>query len=282
MNEKDKIKIAYFKHGPEYAVKELAGQILEWVTGARARGGVVGLSGGIDSTVTALLCDYAFRDYNSRNPDKEKLNLLGLILPSDANPSKDREDGLWVADYLGIERKIISIQQLADPFIKAMPDVLDEKLHIGNLYSEIRADVLSRHAAKYNLLVMGTGNYDEDYVLGYFTKRGDGAVDNNILGNLPKHLVREIALWFNLPDEKVNRVPTAALWEGQTDEGDIGFKYKIANKIQRGYDEGKTREKIAEITGYDMKIIDKISGMHAATEHKRNPPPVGEVELRYR
>jgi NAD+ synthase len=109
---------------------------------------------------------------------------------------------------------------------------------VGNLYSEIRATVLSRFGAAKNLRIMGTGNRDEDYILGYFTKRGDGAVDNNILGNVPKRLVRQLAAYLGAPEDLVNRVPTAGLWPGQTDEGEMGISYAelddILERLQKG------------------------------------------------
>ncbi len=279
-----KIKIAHFKHGPEYAAAELAEQILEWTAGTGAKGGVVGLSGGVDSATVAYLCKYAFDSYNRANPDKEPLNLHGLIMPSNANQPEDTEDGLRVADALGIEKRVVSIQPLADSFIKEIPEVLKSKLDIGNLYAETRATVLSRFAGAMNLRIMGTGNHDEDFVLGYCTKRGYGVggVDNNILGNLPKHLVRALAKYLGEPADLVNRIPTAGLWKGQTDEGELGYTYNQVHKVHRGYLEGKTPEKIAAITGYNIGIIKDIEYRHRASEHKRQLPPVGKVTLEYR
>ena len=114
----EKIELAQFEHGPETAVHELAEQIVEWTAGTGASGGVVGLSGGIDSTTVAYLCKYAFDKYNRENPDKEPLKLYGLILPSKANSPKDAEDGLEVAELLGIENLEMVIQPLADAFIE--------------------------------------------------------------------------------------------------------------------------------------------------------------------
>ena len=182
----------------------------------------------------------------------------------------------------GIEAKVIPIQPMADAFTDQMPEVLQKDFDIGNLYSELRATVLCRYGAANNCRIMGTGNRDEDYVLGYFTKRGDGAVDNNILGKLPKRLVRELADFLGAPADLVNRVPTAGLWTGQTDEIELGYTYDQAEIIQNGFDEGKTPEEIAKITGYDMKIIKDVDYRHKATEHKRQVPPVGEVKLEYR
>jgi len=278
----DRIKLAGFKYGPEYAATELAEQILQWTAGSGATGGVVGLSGGIDSTTVAFLCKYAFDSYNRENPDKTQLTLLGLIMPSNANNPKDAEDGLRVTELLGIVRKIIPLQPIADAFLEQIPEALKNSYDVGNLYAEIRATVLSRYGGALNYRVMGTGNRDEDYVLGYFTKRGDGAVDNNILGNTPKRLVRALASFLGAPKDLVQRVPTAGLWIGQTDEGELGYNYDQAEIIQNGYDEGKTTEQITKITGYDIRIVKNVAFRHKTTEHKRQPPLVGKVTLEYR
>ena len=163
----NRIKTAFFPQGAEKAAAELAEQILEWTAGTGADGGVVGLSGGIDSTTVAYLCKYAFDSYNRANPDKKPLKLVGLVMPSKANNPKDAEDGLRVAKAIGIEAKVVPIQPMADVFVKEIPDAFPNlDFDIGNLYSELRATVLSRYGAANNCRVMGTGNRDEDYVLG--------------------------------------------------------------------------------------------------------------------
>ncbi len=265
------IKKAQFKYGNQYAIDELEDQLLNFTMGSS--GGVIGLSGGIDSTTVAYLCEDTFKKTNRK--------LHGLILPSKANDSKDAEDGLRVADLLGIERKVIPIEPIASMYINAMPDELNNELNIGNLYSETRAVVLSRYAAGHNLRVMGTGNLDEDYVLGYFTKRGDGAVDNNILGNVPKRLVRELAKFLGVPGDLVKRVSTAGLWEGQTDENELGYSYETAELIQNGYDLGFTPQEIAK-HGFDIKIVNDVFSRHTSTQNKRELPPVGLVTLEYK
>lgn len=274
------IKLAEFAHGAQFALDELAEQIIGMTRGTGADGGVVGLSGGIDSTTVAYICKYAFDKYNQKHPTEKPLKFYGICLPSNANNPNDTKDGLRVAKLLKLEEIVIPIEPLAKPFVESLET--DNKLDRGNLYSEIRAIVLSRFAAKRNLRVMGTGNRDEDYVLGYFTKRGDGAVDNNILGNLPKRLVRNLASFMEVPEDLVKRTPTAGLWQGQTDEGELGYTYSQCEIVQNGYDQGFSEEQIQKITGYDMKIIKDVAFRHKTTEHKRNPPTIGKVTLAYR
>ena len=277
--EKEIIKRAYFANGVEEAVNELTGQVIQFTKGTGAKGAVVGLSGGIDSTTVAFLCKKAFDKYNLENPDS-KLELYGLIMPSAANSSKDEQDGIMVAKKLGINFKTVPIEPIAKIFTENLEEI-NNKFHKGNLYSELRGVILSRVAAEKNYRVMGTGNRDEDDVLGYFTKRGDGAVDNNILGNVPKRLVKELALELGVPEEIINRKPTAGLWEEQTDEGELGYTYDQAEIIKNGFDQDLTKEKIAEITGFKEEDIQDVQERHSKTQHKREVPRIGKINLMY-
>lgn len=270
----NKITIARFEQGTRYAAEELGKKIIDLTIGTGANGSVIGLSGGIDSSTVAYLCNYARKNFDN------SLEVYGVVMPSSANNPKDKEDGLRIANNLGIEAIVVPIEPIAKKFVEGIPGINDE-FNRGNLYSETRAVVLSRVAAAKNCRVMGTGNWDEDYVLGYFTKRGDGAVDNNILGNLPKRLVRELATYLGIPKDIVNRVPTAGLWSGQTDESELGYSYEQAEIIQRGYDLGLDEKEITGVTGYSLESVRNVAFRHSSTEHKRQSPPVGRVSLSY-
>jgi len=281
-------KISLPKIDPGLASKDIQEFIVETVLAAGKSGGVIGLSGGIDSTTVAYLTKNAFDRYNDENPGKDSLNLYGLVMPAKANREADTQDGIKVAELLGIEYDIVEIQPLADAFINARPKKIEGEFHKGNLSSEMRAIVLSREAAARNILVLGTGNKDEDYCLGYFTKRGDGSVDLSPIGSLHKRQVRQVAKHLGVPEYLIHRVSTAGLYEGQTDEGDLGFSYLEAEIVVTGKDQGLTREELKEITGFGHvrrkggeknNIVDKVLDMHERNKFKMRMPPVAKIDV---
>jgi len=265
------IKLPEFKEPIAVVIDKLTEQIISWFTEAKVVGGVIGLSNGIDSTVVAYLCAEAVRKY-------PLFEIHGLIMPSDSNSKNgDTISARRLAVDLKMNWEVLHINGLVNAFDGYL-NISDSEYHIGNLSSEIRAVLLSRFAAKKNLLVMGTGNKDEDYVLGYFTKRGDGAVDNNILGGLSKRLVYKLAEYLRVPDEIIKKKPTAGLWKGQTDEGELGFTYAFAEKVLCAFEQGMNSRDICVTLGCGMRDIAKVLLRHKNTKHKRQLPPIGEFD----
>ena len=143
-----------------------------------------------------------------------------------------------------------------------------------HLYSE---------AADKNLLVLGTGNKDEDFSIGYFTKYGDGGVDISPLGNLSKRLVRILAAYIGVPDKTIHSEPSARLWAGQTDRSELGYDYDPhIETVIEGFEQSYTREEIHKITGFSYQTIDDIRNRHIKNKHKMIMPPVAKISLNYR
>ena len=257
--------------------KEIEDFLVQKIADAGASGCVVGLSGGIDSSTVASLASSAFDRHALANRDAPALAVLGLILPSVTNQAEDERDARDVAQRLGIEIELVEIQPLIDAFRKRVPRVLTDRTQLGNLASEVRAVVLSRFAAAHNYLVAGTGNRDEDYCLGYFTKRGDGAVDISPIGGLSKRHVRILAKHLGIPENICTKTPTAGLWHGQTDEAELGFTYEFAELVLAGYDQGLDGDEIAAVLECDILQVKKVRRIHGTNRHKMTMPEVAQI-----
>ncbi|MFA6460836.1 MAG: NAD(+) synthase [Candidatus Woesearchaeota archaeon] len=275
---------------PELTSRIIQRWIVEQIVGAGKKSGVVGLSGGVDSSTVACLAKDEFDIYNFGRPQSEQLTLYGAILPSSANALNDTTDGERVAEFLGIVPIKRSIDRIAQAYQDTIGDMIDNDFDRGNNYSEIRAGILSRIAAHYNGLIIGTGNRDEDYHLGYFTKRGDGAVDLSPLADLAKRHVRQIADYKKLAQDLVMRTSTAGLWAHQTDESELGFSYIEAEIVAEGKDKGFYAAQLIEICdfGYcrnekkkDRLVVEEVLRMHALAPHKLKSPPVCNIQGKF-
>lgn len=228
----------------------------EMVKASGTKGLLVGLSGGIDSSVVAGLIKRAFPQ-----------NSLGLIMPCKSK-GKDREDAIACANACGIEYLEIDLTQTHEGLLQAAMEALESartvqperlKLTDANLRARLRMSTLYTIAGAMNYLVVGTDNAAETYT-GYFTKYGDGGVDILPISNLTK---REVYAWgrtLGVPESVLKRPPSAGLWEGQTDEDEMGTTYDMIDDFL----EGKA------IPEKDKAIIEE---MHRRSEHKRNLPP---------
>lgn len=246
------------------AIKEkLAAFINSSVKGSGASGAVIGLSGGIDSTLTAYLSVEAL------GPE----NVLGILLPEKGISSKnDINDALHVANLLGIEHKVIEISHVLQSFSYMIPDFDGTaKMANGNLKARTRMCILYYHANLMNRLVVGTGNRTE-LLLGYFTKYGDGGVDIEPIGGLYKTQLRGLSRFMGIPKGIIDKTPTAGLWPGQTDEEELGVSYEMADNILALLvDEKKEISKIKK--EFPSHIVDKLAARISTNEHKRMPPP---------
>jgi NAD+ synthase len=242
--------------------------ISEKVRESGAKGVVMGLSGGIDSTVTSLLCAKAI------GPDK----VLNLFLPSASTPEEDRGTVEEFCERFRMDLKVVDISPMVDALAKMLPDIEDRRLR-GNAMARCRMIVLFHHAKLMDRVVMGTSNKSE-LLVGYFTKFGDGGADFCPIGDLYKTEVREMGRRLGLPKEILEKAPTAGLWEGQTDEGEMGITYDELDQVLVGIELNLSNEDISARTGIDLGKVEKVWAMHRASVHKRKMPLIPKLGFR--
>lgn len=252
----------------DYALPAIQEFIRQKVEECGGRGVVVGLSGGIDSATVSKLCADAI------GPDK----VLNLFMPAGISPRKDQEDAESFSRRFGMEFKAISIAPAVEGFKHMLPRA-EQKEYLGNIMARCRMVVLFHHANLMGRCVMGTSNKSE-LLTGYFTKFGDGGADFCPIGDLYKTEVRQLAKGIGIPPEIIDKVPSAGLWAGQTDEGELGITYDDLDQVLYGIERMQDREQIARETGLDISLIDRVWEMHRRTVHKRKMPLMPKVGLR--
>ncbi|ASK63077.1 NAD(+) synthase [Virgibacillus phasianinus] len=237
-------------------MEEIIDKIVHWlrdqVEEAKVNGLLVGVSGGLDSAVVAHLIKRAVPDQS-----------LGAIMPLDSSPDSVKH-AEKVIESCGIDRITIDLAETHSVMYGQIREQLKQKnewnekndqLANANLRARLRMSTSYALATNYNYLVVGTDNASEWYT-GYFTKYGDGGVDILPIIEFTKEEVREMARVLGVPDEVINKKPSADLWEGQTDEAEMGTSYDKIDAFLKG----------KEIPEHDKRIIEN---MHKRTEHKR-------------
>jgi len=236
----------------EILADKLSSWIADKIKEAGCRGAVFGMSGGIDSSVVAALAKRAVGD-----------NVLGVLMPCYSIP-QDEEHARAVAEKFSIATQKVVLDTAFDTLTGLLPDnPVDEAaglLATVNLKARLRMVTLYHFANQLRYLVIGSGNRSE-LAIGYFTKHGDSGVDILPLGNLVKAQVRELAEYLGVLREIIDKPPSAGLWEGQTDEGDLGFTY---NQLDSFLLTGET----------DAGVIQRIESMMAKSDHKTKSPPL--------
>ena len=220
--------------------------IREKLSEAHANGIVFGNSGGKDSALVGILCKAACD------------NTVGVIMPcaSKRNFGEDSEDGRALAEQFGIETRVVDLTPVREAELKALDGVAAlNDMALTNIAPRLRMTTLYAIGAAENRLVAGTGNRSETF-MGYFTKWGDGASDFNPIADLCATEVFAFLCFLNAPASIVEKAPSAGLFEGQTDEAEMGVTYAaIDNYLLHG-----------EVNDHDKAIIDRY---HSRSEHKR-------------
>jgi NAD+ synthase len=168
---------------------------------------------------------------------------------------------------------VIEIDPVVDVLLGGYPAAADDREAVGNARARTRAVFNYLVANHENGLVLGTGNRTEALV-GYFTKYGDGAVDCHPIGNLYKGQVRQLARHLGVAEDIVTKTPTAGLWEGQTDEGELGMGYDTLDAILALAVDGEMPPNaVARLVGVDEAEVERVRAMCERSEHKRRTPP---------
>ncbi|BAI79962.1 NAD(+) synthase [Deferribacter desulfuricans SSM1] len=228
---------------------------------------VVGLSGGIDSALSATLATLALG----------KDRVYAYALPYKTSSKESLDDAKLVADFLGVNFEIIEITDFVDPYFDKNPDI--SKLRKGNVMARMRMIVLFDKSAEVGGLVLGTSNKTE-LLLGYGTWYGDLASAINPIGDLYKTQVWELAVYLNIPKRVIEKKPTADLWEGQSDEDELGFTYKEVDRLLKAMiDDRKDSVELIRM-GFSENFINNIKERIRKNQFKRQLPIIAKISNR--
>ena len=271
LTENAPLDIRFSEAELETAREEIVSFIRDTVDAAGAEGAVLGLSGGIDSTLTAYLAVEALGEEG----------LHGLTMPARVSDEELMSDAEAVATSLEIPYDVIEIEPIAEQFDAAFPEGTEDKTAAGNVRVRTRA-VLNYYVANTeNRVVLGTGNRSEA-MTGYFTKYGDQAVDCNPIGDLYKQQVRQLAAHVGVPHELVMQTPTAEMWEGQTDEEEMGLNYDHLDAVLALHVDGPLSKAatVRYVDGVTEEHVERVDELVEGSAHKRSMPPAPELSLR--
>ena len=226
---------------------------------------VLGLSGGIDSALVA----YLLRDALGKE------NVLAIMMPyKSSNPDSLNHAKLVIED-LKINSKTIEITDMIDAYFKNEKEATS--LRMGNKMARERMSILFDYSSKENALVVGTSNKTEIY-LGYSTQFGDSACALNPIGDLYKTNIWDLSRYLKIPNELIEKKPSADLWEGQTDEQEMGLTYKEADQVlYRMLEENKKVEEVLA-EGFNKDLVDNILRRMNRSEYKRRMPLIAKIK----
>ena len=241
----------------ELALAALTSFIADGNRSAGTEGMVVGLSGGVDSALSTALAARAL------GPER----VHALYLPYRTSSPESQADAQAVADACGLALRVVDISTMVDTFFDQHEGDAD-RVRRGNLMARIRMAILFDQSKKLGSLVLGTSNKTE-ILLGYSTIFGDNASSLNPLGDLYKQQVWQLAEEVGVPEPVITKKPSADLWPGQTDEGELGFAYNTADEVlYLMFDQGLRVDEVIA-AGYPAEIVQKIDSLERRNRYKR-------------
>jgi NAD+ synthase len=248
----------------DWARQELAAFIRVTLAQAGFARAVLGLSGGIDSALVCYLAAAAL------GPD----NVLALTMPYASSSPESLADAMAVIQATGVQHQHVEITPMVGPLFAALPDM--DRRRKGNAMARTRMIVLYDRSEAFRGLVLGTGNKTE-VLLGYSTLHGDAACAIAPIGDLYKSQVRQLAAAMGIPESVRQKPPTADLWPGQTDEGELGLTYELADQILFSLFERGLLPSQVVADGYAEEQVRRVTTLVQRSQYKRCLPPIAKV-----
>lgn len=228
---------------------------------------VIGVSGGVDSALSCTLAAHAL------GPE----NVLALFLPYATTSDESRRHAFEVIEKLGVQSETVDITPMVDPLLETIPE--SEQVRRGNIMARMRMIVLYDRSASSNGLVVGTGNKTE-ILLGYTTLYGDSACAINPIGDLYKTQVRQLARSLEVPAEIIAKPPSADLWVGQTDEGELGFTYEEVDRLLILLVDGRYDPESCISAGFKPEFVKAVVERIRSSQYKRIMPLIAKLSNR--
>jgi len=228
---------------------------------------VIGVSGGIDSALSAFLAAEALGAEN----------ILGIRMPHRLSSKASLQDAQKVIDALGIRHDTVEITAMVDPLIERFPEM--SKLRQGNIMARQRMIILYDQSSAFGGLVVGTSNKTE-FLLGYTTLYGDSAVAFQPIADLYKYQIRLLAKAVGIPQSILDKAPSADLWTGQTDEGELGYTYNTADQILYLLVDQRYSIEEVEMAGFNRDLVESIWQRVRRNHYKRTMPNIAKISYR--
>lgn len=254
----------YLTINPEQVAERLCNFLRVEIGNAGFKKAVLGLSGGLDSSVVAALCAKAL------GPE----NVLAVTMPYKTSSKETVRDSRAIVQWLGLRTIDLPVTDQVDAYFQLVGEA--SLLRVANKCARERMSILYDQSAAFEALVIGTSNKSE-ILLGYGTQHGDMASAINPIGDLYKTQLRRLAVHLEVPEQILAKQPSADLWVGQTDEDELGFTYADADRLLvLMVDQGRLRDEL-EATGFSAELIERVTMQMNRTHFKRRPPLIAKL-----